>query len=102
MDPHLATLERVDVTRFLENAIDTVLKHLADFTEPVEAQVTIDTQSQDLAGIIIFNEACEPISVIRPYYLDREESECEHPEICRAAVESLQKLEKNLNRIFKR
>jgi hypothetical protein len=102
MDPHLATLEKVDVTRFLENAIETVYSHLADFSEPIEAQVTVDAASQDLAGIIFFNEESEVIAVIRPYYLDREFSECESEEIRRIVAEPQSKLEKNLNRIFKR
>jgi hypothetical protein len=102
MDPHLATHERVDVTRFLENALETVFKHLVDFNEPVEAQVTIDPESQELAGIVFFNEEGEPISVIRPYYLARESSECEHEDIRNVAAGALPRLEKNLNRIFKR
>jgi hypothetical protein len=102
LDPHLVSHDRVDITRFLENAIETVFKHLADFAEPVEAQVTIDAGSRELAGILFFNEEGEAISVIRPYYLDRESVECESEEICRIAAEPLAKLEKNLNRIFKR
>lgn len=102
MDPHLATHHSLDATLFLENAIETVFKHLADFAEPVEAQVTIDEASGELAGILFFTEEAELISVIRPYYLNREESECQHPDICRMAAGALPKLEKNLNRIFKR
>ena len=102
LDPHLATHINLDATLFLENAIEAVYAHLADFAEPVEAQVTIDQASGELAGILFFNEAAELISVIRPYYLSREESECRNADICRMASGPLPKLEKNLNRIFKR
>jgi hypothetical protein len=101
-DPHLGTFERADVSRFLENAIETVLKHLTEFMEPVEAQVTVDPESQELAGIVFYTEEGEAIAVIRPYYLDREVRECLHDGICRAAGGALSKLEKNLNRTFKR
>lgn len=104
MDPHLATLERVDVTRFLENAVAVVVKHLSEFEfeEPVEVQVTVDSESRELAGIVLFNEEGEPISVIRPYYLNREGSECDDPKIRRAVQATGSKLENKLNRIFKR
>jgi len=101
-DPHLTTFDKADVTLFLENAIQTVLTHLADFAEPVEAQVTVDAESGDLAGIVFFTEEAAVIAVIRPFYLHREESECIDPEILRAAAGKLSGLEKNLNRIFER
>jgi hypothetical protein len=100
-DPHLGTFVRADVSRFLENALETVFKHLQDFLEPVEAQVSIDPASQELAGIVFYTEEGEAISVIRPYYLDREPYECQHKGISLAPAIALPKLEKHLNRIFK-
>lgn len=101
-DPHLTTFDKADVTVFLENAIQAVFDHLTDFAEPVEAQVTIDVESGDLAGIVFYTEEAAAIAVIRPFYLHREESECTDAEILHAAAGKLSGLEKTLNRIFER
>lgn len=102
LDPHLVTHQKSDVTRFLQNAIDTVYKHLEPFVEPISVEVQIDFASGELAGIVFFTEEEEAIAVIRPYYLGREEVESTNPDIAKAAEGALPKLEKLLNRIFER
>lgn len=102
LDPHLVTHQKSDVTRFLQNAIDTVHKHLESFEEGVSVEVQIDLASGDLAGIVFFTEEEEAIAVIRPYYLSREDAEVTKQEIVKAAEAPLPQLEKRLNRIFER
>lgn len=101
MDPYLASFDKADVTGYLDNAVDAVSKHLADFAEPITAQVSIDKTSKELAGILFFNEASEVIAVIRPYYLSREIRECTDAAICELSTVPADKLEKSLKRIFK-
>ena len=102
MDPHLVTLQKVDVTAFLANAVTTVLAHFESFAEPVTVQVSIDKASGDLAGILFFTEEDEVIGVIRPYYLARDELECANPEVLAAAEGPLAKLEGQLTHLFKK
>lgn len=101
-DPFLATCERSDVTRYLENALALVEQHFIDYREPIEAQVTVDPKSGELAGILFFNAAAETIAVVQPYYLNRDTLECDNPDILRLATEPPGKLEKAINKIFKR
>jgi hypothetical protein len=102
LDPHLVTHQKSDVSRFLQNAIGTVHKHLEEFAEPVTVEVQVDIASGEMAGIVFFTEEEEAIAVIRPYYLDREDVECTNPDIVKAAEGPLSKLEKLLNRTFER
>lgn len=102
MDPHLGNVVRVDVTAYLENAIQLVFSHLADFHEPVEVEVTIDPASGHLSGIVVFSEEEQAISVIRAFYLERDEVECEKPDILDMVGQPLSKLEPKLNQLFKK
>lgn len=100
MDPHLEHIQKVDITAYLANAIEMVYAHLADFSEKVAVEVTINEASGNLAGIVFFNEGECAISVIRAYYLQRDELDCPTQAILDLAQGPLGKLEAALNPLF--
>lgn len=100
-DPWTGESVSSDITRFLENAVDAVYWHLADFDGKVTVEVSRCAENGEIEGIGFFDEDSTMLSSIAAYYLDRDSVVCETPAIATAVAGRLSELESKLCKIFR-
>jgi hypothetical protein len=97
----LATEEilNCDVSARLDNALQAVYLHLAQYADTVTPQVSLGTEGE-LDGIAFFGPNEKHLAFITAYYLEREVPECEFDGLRDIAALPLSELDNGLKSLF--
>ncbi len=92
---------RCECTRFLDTAIEQVFLHLVtnNAESPIKPEVAFDRDGE-LQGISFVDGSKQAHAMIGAYYLERETSECEYPELVEIAGLPARRMEAALSQFF--
>ena len=89
-----------DVTLHLQNALEAVYVHLADYSQAVTPKVSLASNGE-LKGIGFFGPNEEYLAFISAYYLEREAASCEFEPLRNLCAQPLSNLDAGLKELFR-
>lgn len=100
LDLKTEELFECDVTAHLQNALESVFVHLADYVGDVTPEVSIASDGE-LEGIAFFGSEERQLAFVTVYYLERDEPSCEFEGLRELVSRPLAQLDAGLKAMFR-